>query len=389
MKRTTYLMGLIGLISLLLVGVANAAPIAPRQFFAPLTGAAEVPAVETGAVGMAIITVMPGESMVCSEVIVTGAETILAGHIHRGPATGTGGVVVNLDVTKSHSVKCQVVDPAVVGNISARPQDFYVNVHTEAAPGGEVRGQLRLPVAGNGFYGMEATLTGDQEVPAVATDGIGFANVVFHRMSGILCSSVVVDDIDVAFGSHIHAAPAGSNGGVVVSLGAIDGASRLCQRVGNDVINGFLFSGADQFYVNVHTDAAPSGELRGQLNWSFSSTRDVAIAPLSGAAEVPAVDSAGAGLAFVFIDHDASALCWSLIASDIGAASGAHIHVAPAESNGGVVVAFDPFEGFDSGCQFVDAEGLGGLSADWAGHYVNVHTEANPGGELRGQLTAL
>ena len=79
----------------------------------------------------------------------------------------------------------------------------------------------------------------------------------------------------------------------------------------------------------------------------------------------------------------------ALIASGIGEATGAHIHEGPVGVNGGVVVFFDPFEGFDAGCQFLDADMLEHLTADWSGFYINVHTESVPSGELRGQLIAL
>ncbi|MBT8208210.1 MAG: CHRD domain-containing protein [Acidimicrobiia bacterium] len=387
MKRLTFVGALIGLVSVMLVGVAAAEPLAPRQLVAPLNGAAEVPSVETDAVGMAVITTIPAAGVVCAEVIVSDSDTIVASHIHQGAAGTNGGVVVSLGAFETHNAVCVEVDPRVAGHIGANPSAFYVNVHTEAFPGGEVRGQLRVPRPGQ-FYSLGATLTGANEVPAVESDGIGFANVVIHRQTGIVCSVVVADDIEPAFASHVHAGAAGENGPAVISLGAVDGSAFACQVVDNAVINSIIDPPSfEAFYVNVHTDAYPGGELRGQL--ADVSERDNAIALLTGGAEVPPVDSAGVGLGAVFVDHDAGALCWSLIASGIGEATGAHIHEAPVGENGGVVVFFDPFDGFDAGCQYLDAETLEHLTADWSGFYINIHTEAVPSGELRGQLTAL
>lgn len=387
MKRLTFVGALIGLISVMLVGVAGAEPLAPRQLVAPLNGAAEVPAVETDAVGLAVITTIPAAGVVCAEVVVSDSDTIVASHIHQGAAGSNGGVVVNLGAFETHNAVCVDVGSRVAGNIGANPSAFYVNVHTETAPGGEVRGQLRVPRPGQ-FYSLGATLTGANEVPSVDSDGVGFANVVIHRQTRIVCSAVVVDDIEPAFASHVHAGATGVNGPAVISLGAVDGSAFGCQVVDNAVINSIIDPPAfENFYVNVHTSAHPGGELRGQL--ADVSERETAIALLTGGAEVPPVDSAGVGMGAVFVDHDAGALCWSLIASGIGEATGAHIHEAPVGVNGGVVVFFDPFEGFDAGCQFLDADTLEHLTADWSGFYINVHTGAVPSGELRGQLTAL
>lgn len=387
MKRLTFVGALIGLISVMLVGIAGAEPLAPRQLVAPLNGAAEVPAVETDAVGMAVITTIPAAGVVCAEVVVSDSATIVASHIHQGAAGANGGVVVSLGAFETHNAVCVDVDPRVAGNIGANPSAFYVNVHTDAAPGGEVRGQLRVPRPGQ-FFSLGATLTGANEVPSVESDGVGFANILIHRQTGIVCSAVVVDDIEPAFASHVHAGAAGVNGPAVISLGAVDGSAFGCRVVDNAVINSIINPPAfGDFYVNVHTDAHPGGELRGQL--ALVSERDSAFALLTGGAEVPPVDSDGVGLGYVFVDHDAGALCWTLIASGIGAATAAHIHEAPVGVNGGVVVFFDPFEGFDAGCQFLDAETIGHLTSDWSGFYINVHTEAVPSGELRGQLMAL
>jgi hypothetical protein len=109
---------------------------------------------------------------------------------------------------------------------------------------------------------------------------------------------------------------------------------------------------------------------------------------LDGKSEVPANTSAGTGSADVDYDAATKKLTWKLTYSGLtGPATAAHFH-GPAEAgkNAGVAVAIpnastSPAEG---SATLTDAQ-----AADFeAGkYYINVHTAANPGGEIRGQVT--
>jgi hypothetical protein len=111
-------------------------------------------------------------------------------------------------------------------------------------------------------------------------------------------------------------------------------------------------------------------------------------ATLDGKSEVPTNASAGTGTADIDYDAATKKLSWTLTYSGLsGPATAAHFH-GPAEpgKNATVAVAIpnagkSPVEG---SATLTDAQ-----AADLTAgkYYINVHTTANPGGEIRGQVT--
>jgi hypothetical protein len=105
-----------------------------------LTGAEEVPAVSTSASGSGSIRVAEDGS-VSGSVSTTGVEGTMA-HIHQGAKGSNGPVIVPL--TKSgdtYTVPAgRKLDAAQMSALKAG--NLYVNVHSNANKGGEIRGQL-------------------------------------------------------------------------------------------------------------------------------------------------------------------------------------------------------------------------------------------------------
>ena len=109
-------------------------------------------------------------------------------------------------------------------------------------------------------------------------------------------------------------------------------------------------------------------------------------AELQGSQEVPPVPGGGSGSAELTYDTATKSLAWKVTFSGLsGPATAAHFH-GPAEpgKNAGVAVPIagtaSPMEG---SATLTDAQAADLVGGKW---YVNVHTAANKGGEIRGQV---
>ncbi len=110
-------------------------------------------------------------------------------------------------------------------------------------------------------------------------------------------------------------------------------------------------------------------------------------ATLAGASEVPPKTTAGTGAATASLDTTTKVLTYGVEYSGLsGPATAAHFH-GPAEpgANAGVVVPFPmPASPIKGTATLTDAQMSDLMAGRW---YANVHTAANPAGEIRGQLT--
>lgn len=106
-------------------------------------------------------------------------------------------------------------------------------------------------------------------------------------------------------------------------------------------------------------------------------------ATLSGANEVPPVTTSATGTVTATLDGTALSLSGSFSGLS-GNPTAAHIHSGDAGSNGPVIVALNVDGGTLGLTHTLTAEQVTALTEGRV--YVNVHTAANAGGEIRGQL---
>jgi hypothetical protein len=113
--------------------------------------------------------------------------------------------------------------------------------------------------------------------------------------------------------------------------------------------------------------------------------------PLSGAQQVPAVNSPGSGTANFTWDPATRVLSWSITYSGLSSdATMAHIHSGAAGKNGGVVAWLStqgtpPTSPITGSKTLTPAQARQLAAGTW---YINLHSKDHPAGELRGQLTA-
>jgi hypothetical protein len=381
-----------------------------QVFEARLSGNQEVlPAISTGQ--GEITATLNGTSLV-----VTGSFSDLSSdynsgigsHIHQAYAGRNGAVVVPLTPTLDADNRGGTYDAAANTFPLSQAQidallrrEMYVNIHSVAYPGGEIRGQL-LP-ASDDYY--SANLYGSNEVPSFMSDGNGLLLMEVEgdslKVSGTFNNLNGDFDPGIAMtGIHLHNGLAGENGGVSIFLNA---------TVDADARGGIVMAAANAFeldaaqkaalrtrslYVNVHSMASPSGELRGQvLNMPGLALR----AHLSGANEVPAVMTGATGELALELKEDTLIVSGTFqgLESDLNVniLGGAHIHQGVAGRNGGVLFVLNSeldtslqagVFAADSNRFVLDSTQKAALLS--RGLYVNIHTLENGGGELRGQI---
>ena len=140
--------------ALLACGSDNALLVGSDTYVAVLSGAREVPAVQTTASGTATFNRVGAK--VTYTVSASGFTTPLTvGHVHIGAAGVIGPVIVPFTIlAQSGTVASGTIDlsaPITQGNITISGDSLrtlfetgmaYVNLHTAAYPGGEIRGQV-------------------------------------------------------------------------------------------------------------------------------------------------------------------------------------------------------------------------------------------------------
>jgi hypothetical protein len=348
------------------------------------SGIEEVPPSGSQATAQADLTINVATGDVQGS-LTTNGLTATAAHIHDAYAGTNGPVLIPLDQDTGDPTVFTVpdgstLDAAGIDRLLAGA--LYVNVHSAAAPAGEIRGQI-LP---DGFVLRFAELIGSESVPQVDSLASGRAAITLDQVTGTIVVHVQVSGLDNATQAHVHQAYAGATGPVLVGL-TMDMTDPGHWFAEGEMLNsdGLTAFGNGQLYVNVHSPANPGGEIRGQV---LPEGIVVLFAELSGAQEVPSVDSNADGLATLTLDEAGSSLTVHVNTRNLDDASAAHLHNAFGGVNGPVEIGLTQDGGSPAHWfaeqQALDATQLAAVLA--GGTYINVHSPANPGGEIRGQV---
>jgi hypothetical protein len=154
MKWTKVLAAIL-LVGLLSLSVGTVYAGMNRNFVAPLSGGEEVPTVMTLSRGNAVFKLSKDGTELSYKLIVANLEDVVAAHIHMGEQGVNGPVIVGLYTGgliegKFSGILAQgVISESSLGEEAfaellemIMAGDTYVNVHTLANPGGEIRGQI-------------------------------------------------------------------------------------------------------------------------------------------------------------------------------------------------------------------------------------------------------
>lgn len=128
---------------------------------------------------------------------------------------------------------------------------------------------------------LKADLSGNDEVPSVRTKAKGEAKFTLSDDGKKLSYTLVLRDIENPTAAHIHLGESGKNGGVLATLfsgpkkeGKFRGNIAQASLTDKDLTGEFSGKSiaalvelikSGKAYVNVHTDAYPDGEIRGQI----------------------------------------------------------------------------------------------------------------------------
>ncbi len=136
--------------------------------------------------------------------------------------------------------------------------------------------------------------------------------------------------------------------------------------------------------------AAATTVLAAGCNTAVNANTSMLEAKLTAASEVPATNSAGSGYARIWLNKDTRGMKWKIEYSGLtGPATIAHFHgpAAPGVNAPPIITFPTPIRSPIEGETTLTPEHMDQvLRGQW---YVNVHTAANPGGEIRGQVVVV
>ncbi|HEX5625532.1 MAG TPA: CHRD domain-containing protein, partial [Saprospiraceae bacterium] len=343
-----------------------------------LSGVEEVPPVSTDAVGLGAFRFSQNLTSLQYEIKAIGLSGPITGcHIHQAAAGADGPVIADLGT--GPFVTGTITDPLEILTIllAIANGEAYVNIHTDANPGGEIRAQLGFDAFNNGG----GILNGDQENPPVTTsaNGYGYAALQFPNLD-TLYYAVVFEGITPT-NAHIHRAPAGMNGPIVTPLTPSGIPDTYLGFVPLNDLNLTAFL-KDELYFNIHSSSFPGGEIRGQItnNLMKSFAFDMCSDQVVPAKTLPAY-----GAAYAAVNKANTEMEYGLMVEQFnGDAVTTQVREGSVGMNGALLLSLENPIPYAANVITLPP-GVGGkIDIDRA--YVSIHTAANPSGEVRGQV---
>jgi len=111
---------------------------------------------------------------------------------------------------------------------------------------------------------LTTKMSGKNEVPKGSPTASGTATIKLNSATGKVCWTFKVKGLHTVNASHIHKAPKGKAGNVVIPFFAGPLKKTGCVSAKKSLVAAIEKS-PSQYYVNIHTNKYPAGAIRGQL----------------------------------------------------------------------------------------------------------------------------
>ena len=237
----------------------------------------------SAATGSGVTTVNADRNQVVLRLEVSGLMNIIAAHYHVGNPAVNGPVIITLsagsfvspllktltmsDLTLVPAQGINNIGDAINAMLAGRS---YLNVHTMANMGGEIRGQVG-PVL------LKSALNGANEVPPVMTAATGTAQAIVLGDQSAIDVTLSTTGLMNIISAHIHAGGTMENGPIIFPLVMGSFASPLKKTLTAADLTPAMAKGVNTFedalnaliggntYANVHTMGNMGGEIRGPL----------------------------------------------------------------------------------------------------------------------------
>lgn len=347
------------------------APVADIVEFnmASLSAAQEVPLTGSLASGMLMVTYDKTSNKMDYTITYSGV-TPTAMHFHKGAVGVAGGVEQEVPGPYSSGMMGTLTLTADQ-ETDLLANGWYLNVHSATSPGGEIRGQV---VTENFVVLSNITLSGKEEVPSNSSTATGVFNGLYDKTTKKVTYTVSITGA-TASAMHLHKAAVGANGDVVVEITGTSGTTAaLTAAQETDLLAGNI-------YFNAHTANFAGGEVRGQV---VPDNMVIFSNDANGANEVAPNASVATGSFYGAYNKSDKKLSYVITYTGV-TPTAMHFHKAAVGANGDVVSAIaGPYSsGMSGNVTLTAAQETDLLSGLW---YINIHSTAFAGGEIRAQL---
>lgn len=343
-----------------------------------LSGGQETPATKSSASGTSTITYDKTSKILSYTINYTGL-TPSAMHFHTGVAGESGPISITIPGPYSSGMTGKTVALTSAQETSLLGGSFYLNIHSTTYPNGEIRGQV---VGSDVVVFNTVTLSGAKEAPATNSSAMGTVGGSYNKTTKMLSYAITFSGTTPS-AMHFHTGSVGVSGPISITIAApyTSGmkatTAALTAQQETDLLAG-------NFYLNIHSTAYASGEIRGQMVTNEWVTFDNIT--LNGINEAPTpVVTTAVGTMYGAYNKTTKMLSYVITYANI-TPTAMHFHKGAVGVAGPVVVTIPgPYtSGMTAKTAALTAE-QDLLSGNW---YVNVHSEMYTGGEIRGQVLA-